>query len=236
MSYLLILAGVSILPIYFLAKFIYEMDQEKEPKKLLRDLLISGILSCLLVLAFSLTLGTFIPLFAKDPQTMSFIEKIIYSFICVALVEEGCKYLMLYKSAYKHKEFNYTFDMIVYAVFVSLGFAAFENVLYVFSGGLLTGILRAVTAVPAHASNAVFMGIFLSKAKQYEYINKSKAIELKILGLVVPTLLHGFYDTLAFTNALIVLVGFITTFFTITVLYVKDKQKKDLKLNSYNVE
>lgn len=233
---LTILLGVSILPIYFLAKLIYDLDQEKEPKKLLKELLISGCFSCVLVLIVSFTLGDIIPLFSTDPMSMSFFEKVMYSFFCVGLVEEGCKYLMLYTTTYNHKEFNFTFDMIVYAVFVSLGFALLENILYVLQGGLLTGILRAVTAVPAHASNAVFMGIFLSHAKQYEYINKTKSMTFKILGVAVPTILHGIYDTLAFSNALLILIMFITTFFTITVIYVKDKQKKDLSLNSYHIE
>lgn len=233
---LMILLAVSVLPIYFFGKLIYDMDQEKEPKKLLKELLFSGAFSCVLVLTISYTLGEFIPLFTTDPMAMSFFKKVIYSFFCVGLVEEGCKYLMLYVTTYHHKEFNFTFDMIVYAVFVSLGFALLENIFYVFSGGLLTGILRAVTAIPAHASNAVFMGIFLSHAKQYEYINKSKSTLFKVLGLIVPTILHGIYDTLAFSNALLILIMFITTFFTITVIYVKDKQKKDLRLNSYNIE
>ena len=56
------------------------------------------------------------------------------------------------------------------------------------------------------------------------------------MGVIVPTLLHGVYDTLAFSNALLILIGFITTYFTNTVIYVKDKQKKDLRLNSYNIE
>lgn len=235
MGFMLLLA-VSALPIFLLGKFVYDMDQEKEPKKLLKELLISGVFSCILVIAISSSLGAFIPLFTKDPVTLSFIEKAIYSFLCVGLVEEGCKYLMLYSTTYQHKEFNYTFDMIVYAVFVSLGFALFENILYVLDGGLFTGILRAVTAVPAHASNAVFMGIFLSHAKQYEYVSKSKSVMFKILGLLVPTALHGIYDTLAFSNALLILIMFITTFFTITVIYVKDKQKKDLKISGYNIE
>lgn len=234
--YLMILIAVSVLPIYLLGKLIYNMDQEKEPKKLLKELLFSGAFSCVLVIMISFTLGDIIPLFTKEPLSMNFFEKVIYSFLCVGLVEEGCKYLMLYVTTYHHKEFNFTFDMIVYAVFVSLGFALLENVFYVFSGGLFTGILRAVTAIPAHASNAVFMGIFLSHAKQYEYINKSKSTMFKIFGLVVPTILHGIYDTLAFSNALLFLIMFITTFFTITVIYVKDKQKKDLRLNSYNIE
>lgn len=233
---LMILLAVSVLPIYFFGKLIYDMDQEKEPKKLLKELLFSGAFSCVLVLMVSFTLGDIIPLFTTDPMTMTFLQKVIYSFLCVGLVEEGCKYLMLYVTTYHNKEFNFTFDMIVYAVFVSLGFALLENIFYVLEGGIFTGILRAVTAIPAHASNAVFMGIFLSHAKQYEYINKSKSTIFKVLGVIVPTLLHGVYDTLAFSNALLILIGFITTFFTITVIYVKDKQKKDLRLNSYNIE
>ena len=78
---LMILLAVSALPIFLLGKFVYDMDQEKEPKKLLKELLISGVFSCILVIAISSSLGAFIPLFTKDPVTLSFIEKAIYSFL-----------------------------------------------------------------------------------------------------------------------------------------------------------
>ena len=64
------------------------------------------------------------------------------------------------KFSWRNPNFNYLFDAVVYAVFVSLGFAAFENIKYVFTYGLSVALTRAVTAVPGHLSFSVFMGIF----------------------------------------------------------------------------
>ena len=52
---------------------------------------------------------------------------------------------------------------------VALGFAAFENVKYVYSYGFATGLVRAVTAVPGHAIFGVFMGYFYGYAKLSDY-------------------------------------------------------------------
>ena len=63
----------------------------------------------------------------------------------------------------KIKEFDEPYDGIMYGVAVSLGFAAIENVLYVYmdGGGYQTGLLRMFTAVPAHAVFGVMMGYFV---------------------------------------------------------------------------
>lgn len=52
----------------------------------------------------------------------------------------------------------------MYAVMVSMGFAATENIIYVVQGGYVTGILRAFTAVPAHATFGILMGYFMGIA------------------------------------------------------------------------
>ena len=57
--------------------------------------------------------------------------KIILAFAVVAVVEEGTKFLLMKLKTWKNPNFNYSFDGIVYAVSVSLGFAAFENIKYV---------------------------------------------------------------------------------------------------------
>ena len=233
-SILLLIA--SILPIYILGKSIYSADKEKESLKLLIKLLISGVLSCILVVIISMQLGEFLPLFFKSTENMNILELIIYSFICIALIEELCKILMVYITAYHNKEFNYTFDMIVYGVFTALGFAFFENILYVISGGLTTAIARAFTAIPAHASNGVFMGIFLSKAKCYEVIDRKKCNKYKLMAVLVPTLIHGFYDMCAFSNKILLLISFIATLFTITIMYIIKKQETDLKISQYRIE
>lgn len=233
-SILLIIA--SILPIYILGKSIYSADKEKESLKLLIKLLISGIFACILVVIISINLGNYLPIFLKSTDNMNIIEFIVYSFICIALVEELCKLFMVYLTAYHNKEFDYTFDMIVYGVFTALGFAFFENILYIIEGGLPTAIARAFTAIPAHASNGVFMGIFLSKAKCFEVIDRNKCNKYKILAVLVPTLIHGIYDMCAFSNEILLLISFITTLFTVTIIYIINKQETDLKINEYHIE
>ena len=120
----------------------------------------------------------------------------ILYFIFVALSEEGFKYLLLRYRTWKEPNFNCTFDGVVYAVFVSLGFAIIENIKYVFAYGLATALVRAVTAVPGHACFGVFMGVFYGLAKRHQFDPDGGAACRKygIAALVVPVLLHGLYD------------------------------------------
>ena len=78
---------------------------------------------------------------------------------------------------------------------VSMGFATLENVLYVFQHGVSTGILRAFTAVPAHATFAILMGYFMGKAK----FSKNRIVS-NLTGLLFATLFHGAYDFFLFIN------------------------------------
>ena len=64
-----------------------------------------------------------------DPGSPAY--TILLAFLVVAVVEEGTKFWMLKRRTWNHPAFNYRFDGIVYAVFVSLGFAAYENTTYV---------------------------------------------------------------------------------------------------------
>lgn len=89
-------------------------------------------------------------------------------------------------------------DGIVYAVCVSLGFAAFENVMYLFSyydEWLTVGISRAIFAVPGHFCFGVLMGYYYSLARFYPHSPKRNAL----LILAAPIIAHGIYDTIAFS-------------------------------------
>lgn len=84
---------------------------------------------------------------------------------------------------------------------VALGFAAFENVKYVYSYGFATGLVRAVTAVPGHAIFGVFMGYFYGYAKLSDYWGRDEDRKAYLaLSVVVPVLMHGCYDFLAFAQ------------------------------------
>ncbi len=100
------------------------------------------------------------------------------------------KFLFLFLLAWKSRSFNEKFDGIVYAVFVSLGFAAVENILYVIDGGSQVGFIRALTAVPGHALFGIAMGYHLGIARMYAEIRRRHLL----YALLVPVILHGIYD------------------------------------------
>ena len=92
---------------------------------------------------------------------------------------------------------------VVYAVFLSLGFALWENIRYVLAYGFGTAIARALTAVPGHACFGVFMGAWYGAAKREALSGKrQKSRWLRFLAFLVPCLLHGAYDFIATTRLL----------------------------------
>jgi RsiW-degrading membrane proteinase PrsW (M82 family) len=113
-----------------------------------------------------------------------------HAFVVAGTTEEVFKFLVLYLLVWRSPSFNEKFDGIVYAVFVSLGFAAVENVLYVMDGGIQTALLRALTAVPAHALFGVTMGYYLGIAHMYEELRQDYLWR----SILFPILLHGIYD------------------------------------------
>ena len=91
---------------------------------------------------------------------MDFLETLLYSFVGVALVEEVCKWLMVYFAGYHNKQFNELYDIIVYAVFVSLGFAFYENLVYIYAKGTVTtAIIRgSVSSISTTTMKETYMG------------------------------------------------------------------------------
>jgi RsiW-degrading membrane proteinase PrsW (M82 family) len=112
------------------------------------------------------------------------------AFFKVALVEEFSKFFFVRFILYKNRNFNEPFDGIVYAVMVSMGFATVENLIYVYTYGFETGILRMFTAVPAHATFGVMMGYFLGIGK----FRHSREIYFSFVALFTATFFHGAYD------------------------------------------
>lgn len=222
--------AIAIIPVVLIGKYIYSKDKEKEPGKLIKKLIVGGIFSCLLVLVVSAVINIFTPIFNTDLGALSKAETIVYVFINVALVEEVCKLIFLYKYTYNCAEFDYSFDMIVYAVYISLGFAVFENIFYVYSYGISAGILRAFTAVPMHASFGVFMGIFLSKAKQCQLFNKTGVFFNTLLAMAIPTLLHGIYDYAATVSSTFIFILIDVIIIASSIVFVNIKRKQDKKI------
>ena len=186
--------AAAVLPALYLMRYIYRKDTvEKEPGSLLFLLVMMGVLSALLSMVLE-TVGTQI-LNASMISPDSPLYAIALAFLVVAVVEDGTKYLLMKWRTWRNPNFNFRFDGVVYAVFTSLGFAAFENILYVFQYGLSVAIPRAVLSIPGHMAFAVVCGVFYGRAKLAEKYGDG-ALEKKNLRLAFlsAALLHGFYD------------------------------------------
>ena len=192
------LFAAALFPVVVLCYFIYKKDVNKEPRELLIKLFGFGCLTTIPILIVEIILGSIFP----TDDVFDFFILFFNVFISVGLVEEGFKWLVVKEFGYHSNEFDEIYDIIVYSVFASLGFACVENVLYVFTNGFATAFVRALTAVPGHTSFGVIMGYFLSKAKINE-INKNHGMYMRnvVLSLLVPTLVHTFYDAILFYNA-----------------------------------
>lgn len=120
------------------------------------------------------------------------------AFFSAALPEEGAKLLMLWLLLRNNPYFDERFDGIVYAVCVGMGFAAVENVLYLFSNydsWLSVGIARALFAVPGHFFDAVIMGYYYS----HYHFGTRRNPATKALILAAPVVAHGIYDGILFS-------------------------------------
>ena len=193
-----LLIGAAILPAAVLLVYVYRHDRiEKEPRKLLLTLVLLGIVATFLAVATeslgAIALAWFLPGGEDNPA-----YPIWMYFVVVALSEEGFKYLILRWRTWRSPEFNCRFDAVVYAVFVSLGFALWENIGYVMMYGVGAAIARAITAVPGHACFGVFMGAYYGLAKRSANRGETAVSRLwSFLALLVPTVIHGLYDYIA---------------------------------------
>ena len=229
MTYNYILIAAAAIPAIFLMIKVYQSDHlEKESPALLYTLVKAGILSSLLALVeervFCYVLDQFV-----EPNTVKY--NVILYFCIVAIAEESSKYIFLRKNSWNNREFNCLYDGVVYAVFVSLGFALWENISYVLSYGFSTAVVRAVTAIPGHACFGVFMGVFYGIAKKYDYAgDTAKRTLFGILTLLVPVLLHGSYDyiaTMEQENAGWYYLAFVAVLFVFSYVLVGNMSKRD---------
>jgi RsiW-degrading membrane proteinase PrsW (M82 family) len=194
------LLTIALAPVLIILVYIYFRDRyEKEPV----GLLLRGLFAGILITVPIIFTEKFLSLPAQDISGLS--NAAYESFIIAALTEEGFKFLAVFLLFWRNHEFNERFDGIVYAVFVSLGFAAVENIMYVFGSGMETGLIRALTAVPAHAVFGITMGYYVGLAK---FIPEQKQL-LLVKAILYPIILHGIYNFLLLSGHPVLMLLFI---------------------------
>lgn len=230
------LFALALIPVVVLLVFIYLKDKnEKEPIGFLTGLFFAGM-GTIITAVIAEFIGQLVLeiLFSYFPV----LEWILMAIFVVGPAEELGKYMVLRLMTWKSRHFNYSYDAIVYAVFVSMGFAALENVQYVFSNGWGTAILRMFTSVPGHACFAVFMGYFYSKAKYAKITGNKNYGMYNALSMIVPIVGHGIFDAILFAGreagndvitglCALLWIGYVVVLFIISFILVIKASKND---------
>ncbi|WAH39082.1 PrsW family glutamic-type intramembrane protease [Alicyclobacillus dauci] len=181
----MVYVALAVIPGLLLLVFIYTRDHlHPEPKRQVFRLFILGA-----AIVFPAGL-----LERMMMNTQGFAEggiegRLITAFFVAGMIEEFLKAAIFDRAVLGTRLIRGPVDCVVYAAAIGLGFATVENILYVTSTGLVTAVVRSVTAVPAHFMFAIIMGYQFSKV-QFNGRNKAYAY-------ILPALTHGTYDTFA---------------------------------------
>ena len=230
-----ILIAAAVIPAVILLVRVERLDRlEKESTGLLLSLVVFGVVSTsVAALGERIGIAVLNRLFAQE----SVLCDVLLYFGVVAFSEEGAKYVLLKRRTWRSPEFNCQFDGVVYGVFVALGFALWENIGYVAMYGLSTALIRAVTAVPGHACFGVFMGVWYGMAKRREGAgDEAGSKRMRVRALLIPALLHGFYDFVASRESgagSLVFIVFVILMFVTAYRLVRHVSDNDSYIQSY---
>lgn len=197
------LLSIALAPVLASLFYIYIRDRyEKEPWRLLAVGVIFGVIITYPIIQVENLITGWIPI-------TGIIGEAAYSgYLVAALTETAFKFIILYFLTWRNKNLNEPFDGIVYSVFIALGFAGLENVLYVYHpelGGVSTALLRAALSVPAHGLFAVTTGYYFAMAK----LRREQRGWFLAKAFVVTWFLHGTYDFLLMSEMSYYLIAFI---------------------------
>lgn len=126
------------------------------------------------------------------------LAELVRALIGIALMEELFKYFVVKYRVLKDPEFDEPIDVMIYMVIAALGFAALENILYLFTetNGLSVYepfqiiILRFAFATFLHALASGTLGFFIALS----FCDPKKRRLLFSIGLAIAVLSHGFYN------------------------------------------
>lgn len=116
-----------------------------------------------------------------------------------AFTEELAKFAAVFLVAFKSKFFDEPIDAVVYLITAALGFAAMENILYIFKDLTQSGLIeiignsnmRFIGATIAHTVSSAIIGIAIAFSFYAPRYIKIFAITISIL---IASLLHAYFN------------------------------------------
>ena len=181
-----------------LAWFFYYLrkDLHPESKKMILKVFLLGTL--VTVPVFFAQVGLAILL--QKINAPAVLTNILYWFVVISFTEEVFKFLIVKFEVLRNSEFDEPVDTMIYMIIVALGFAALENILYLFTPidqisfneavnrTVVITIIRFLGATFLHTLCSALIGFFLAisfkESKKYIWI----------IGIFFAVLLHGIYN------------------------------------------
>lgn len=114
----------------------------------------------------------------------------LYSLLVIGVVEEVVKFIPFWLIGMRLHHFDEPIDGIIYASFVALGFATYENYHYLLGMTGVEAVGRAIASPMVHVLFASIWGYACSRAQ----MSGRALLPAAAFGLVLAALLHGLYD------------------------------------------
>ncbi len=203
--YLFILYIVlGIIPSFTWLLYYLRKDLHPEPKFMLLKIFLFGSLITIPAFFIQIGLSQLLDSFKTYSLFVSYplAAQIIQWFFIIAFSEEMLKYSVVHLGILKSYALDEPLDIMLYMVVAALGFAAVENILYLFSpipGASLSVIVQAsviitfvrfIGATFLHTLCSATLGFFVAMS----FLKPKKGLQLSLIGIFLATLAHGLYD------------------------------------------
>jgi protease PrsW len=192
--HVLLVILIALAPCVFWLWIIYKRDKyAPEPMSLIIRTFLLGAAIAIPVAIVELAVSP-----AGNTTSLTLLEAAYQAFIVAGITEELGKFLVVRLTMYKSIYFEEPADGLVYAAAAALGFAALENIVYLFTYGWKAILIRGLVSNLAHVLFSGFWGYPLSLHK----LGIPKSRGWVWLGLIAAILAHGIFDFLLFTSSI----------------------------------
>ncbi len=189
-------------PILWLMFYLRE-DGHPEPKKLLILVFVGGMASAILALVGECAWVALATGSCRGGLDANLSPLVLFGVI--ALIEEYVKYLPVKFLVLKKKDFDEPIDGMIYMMTAAMGFAALENILFlfpIFRSNALLGMEiatnRFLGANLLHALSSGLVGFFLARAffhpRRHHFV---------ALGIIIASILHTIFNYLILIRGII---------------------------------
>jgi len=210
--------------VIWLFYWLKEDEAHPEPNKLILTAFLFGMLTVPIAVVLQWLFNTLI--LKGVPVEVMFHTAYIPTIVVLilwAVTEEVLKYIAAYFAALKKKENDEPTDVMIYLITASLGFAALENILYLFSPilegnftrALITGGSRFIGATLLHVGATSIIGVFV--AFSYYKNNRVKKNYL-FTGFLLSILLHTAFNSFILSTEQFMFVGMATVWIVVVVI------------------